>query len=1039
MAPDPGNHTEDLGQSNQLGFTTRDGNHPTTPKIAAQSSNEPSGLFPWQAAVELGVPGQEAGQLDPPKPQSSAASHSSIVNDLGNAKYLADSRTAIHTGFSTVSRASTDELVAYLGAGLPESTNLPVLREVDITGHGEVTPQDNVHGQSLGDQPTEGENLGESIRAALEVSQFREGKKFLPNNSLEEIITRERVRKELSHLKVVQCDGLDSLTDEILKVTSPSSSKSSGKETTRMRIFAILGLMEKIEEIVYFVKGDLHDCDLPFILREGLRPGTLRLCRKCKGGKLSSIPLFVPDKWRTHDLELFDTYQWQLLAPYFQLSTDTNRKVLHYNLEENSIILPFIEDDEITRGHRRAEGGYGEVWRVKIHPAHHNCCSDSASSHQNPSFAVKRLLHGSYKAFHSEVSSLKRFSEKDHVHLIKLLVTFSWRGQFYLLFPWADGNLLDFWKLYPQPSNPKRDDHLALWFSEQCRGLVQGLKMIHTADVPSMDHLPDVPKNQIHGRHGDLKPENILWFKSYEEHTDERFSGVLKISDFGLMRFHSTQSVSNFETVPVSGTYRPPEYDVANKVSQSYDIWALGCVLLQFATWYLLGWEEVDKFSQARMQDNSWEVAEDAFFNFVSIKDSNGTSQTGARAKVSVAKEFQKLYDQENCSDFVIDLLTFIHDRLLRIHPKNRANCEEILEKFTELHESCRNDRKYGTRRLKKPPKRTATALSELSASTLELSSAKNNEIRKDPLPEHTGPVEDGCQSPAPDSQSPAMELGDIIPMDSVASEGIQYESKGKGRLGTASKNNPLSEPIIIASTSSYHSSEGTQRSRPQSPMQRAVHFDEKQKRGQDLRKSEDDPRLNSEPSSLDQEHAIEHNRNSFSRMGIYSSRIVNFPSSSPAPDSRAIRTIHSMDSIELSNAPGRPNSNVNTDESGEDVAPLSSTSANTFRTIPLQLDGLKTSNLRVHEEAEIDSQEVDDQPQDDREGSRGGFPVNAVPSLNKPRQAQTQNNQETQDAVVKENGHLTDQNSGSIVASRNRWRSVKHFFSRLGCFACNY
>jgi serine/threonine protein kinase len=185
---------------------------------------------------------------------------------------------------------------------------------------------------------------------------------------------------------------------------------------------------------------------------------------------------------------------------------------------------------------------------------------------------------------------LKRFSERDHVHLIKLLVTFSWREQFYLLFPWADGNLLDFWQMFPQPSSPERDRNMAVWFSEQCLGIVQGLEMIHMADSPSTEDLTKVSGHQLHGRHGDLKPENILWFKPYQD-THRNHFGVLKISDFGLTRFHRTRSKSHFESVAVSRTYRPPEYDIVKMVSQSYDIWTLGCVLLEFVTWYLYGWE----------------------------------------------------------------------------------------------------------------------------------------------------------------------------------------------------------------------------------------------------------------------------------------------------------------------------------------------------------------------------------------------------------------------------------------------------------------
>ena len=88
--------------------------------------------------------------------------------------------------------------------------------------------------------------------------------------------------------------------------------------------------------------------------------------------------------------------------------------------------------------------------------------SNQATHNENPPYAVKRLRANDYDAFNAEVSNLKRFSAKDHLHLIKLLVTFSRHDQYYLLFPWADGNLLDFWKLYPKPSEPNRDYQLEI-------------------------------------------------------------------------------------------------------------------------------------------------------------------------------------------------------------------------------------------------------------------------------------------------------------------------------------------------------------------------------------------------------------------------------------------------------------------------------------------------------------------------------------------------------------------------------------------------
>lgn len=173
--------------------------------------------------------------------------------------------------------------------------------------------------------------------------------------------------------------------------------------------------------------------------------------------------------------------------------------------------------------------------------------------------------------------------------------------------------------------------------------------MIHTADKPALADPTHDSTYQLHGRHGDLKPENILWLRSYLKESKEAdqscLMGLLKISDFGLTRFHKTMSRSqiNAGRVPVSPTYRAPEYDVAKMVSQSSDIWSFGCIVLQFVTWYLLGWEGVDRFSQNRIDEDNSEVKEDVFFNFVLIPDESGRAQTGARAKQSVADVSQPI------------------------------------------------------------------------------------------------------------------------------------------------------------------------------------------------------------------------------------------------------------------------------------------------------------------------------------------------------------------------------------------------------------
>jgi serine/threonine protein kinase len=204
--------------------------------------------------------------------------------------------------------------------------------------------------------------------------------------------------------------------------------------------------------------------------------------------------------------------------------------------------------------------------------------------------------------------------DQDRPHLIRLLATYSYRNEFYLIFPWADGgNLRDLWEEgYPGPMVPPRDERLAQWLSGQILGVVEGLRMIHTSVQPSScgASLKPTDVNRKYGRHGDLKPENILWFKTY--HSDDKacFMGLLKISDFGMTSFHDSQTRSMLEarSIGVSPTYRAPEYDIKEHVSQKYDIWTLGCVLIEFATWYLLGWNGVDSFSKSRADDDNQEV-----------------------------------------------------------------------------------------------------------------------------------------------------------------------------------------------------------------------------------------------------------------------------------------------------------------------------------------------------------------------------------------------------------------------------------------------
>jgi serine/threonine protein kinase len=109
------------------------------------------------------------------------------------------------------------------------------------------------------------------------------------------------------------------------------------------------------------------------------------------------------------------------------------------------------------------------------------------------------------------------------------------------------------------------------------------------------------------------------------------------ISDFGLTMFHHNKTV-NASNLAGTRTYRPPEYDVREKVSQKCDIWSLGCVMLEFLIWYRRGWKGVLDFQNDRIKEDNCEIPEDVFFNATN-KDPAGRSVQLKRSVATVSSQ----------------------------------------------------------------------------------------------------------------------------------------------------------------------------------------------------------------------------------------------------------------------------------------------------------------------------------------------------------------------------------------------------------------
>jgi serine/threonine protein kinase len=305
-----------------------------------------------------------------------------------------------------------------------------------------------------------------------------------------------------------------------------------------------------------------------------------------------------------------------------------------------------------------------------------------------PSFALKRLRSASKSEFEREVEMLKAFTPRNHCNLVKLLCTFHYKGEYYLLFPFAESNLRQHWQSNPTPG---LSVDISQWVLLQCKAMSSALHLIHTYRT-TFEHtpLPEINDNdRIYGRHGDIKPENILLLREdVAERHGKKPQHVLLIADFGLMDLHRrlTRSLIAPDKINGSPSYEPPELQVGREVSRAYDIWSLGCVFLEMIIWLTSGWTEVEAFTQARADTSMNGLIDYRFYTITG---------TQATIRVSVQRWIERLQDHPNSSTFLRDFLEIVSEEMLVVEPTKRIRCGPLNERLKCLNEKSQNDPKY--------------------------------------------------------------------------------------------------------------------------------------------------------------------------------------------------------------------------------------------------------------------------------------------------------------------------------------------------------
>jgi hypothetical protein len=199
----------------------------------------------------------------------------------------------------------------------------------------------------------ERDSLGDQIRSARKECPQRRHCFIVPNSALESLITVPNIEKDIrarSHSHNIELAEVGDVAEKACRVAK--------------KVYAILAYMKMGPEISFLLRDGVSDKDLPLRRRRNA-DGEFLLERK------SGVPIETFERWSDHDIEEFDRIQWWMLAPVFEDKE-------HYELDDD-IILPFIPFKANAETAQKKEGGYSEVYAVRLHPAHHTFWERSKS------------------------------------------------------------------------------------------------------------------------------------------------------------------------------------------------------------------------------------------------------------------------------------------------------------------------------------------------------------------------------------------------------------------------------------------------------------------------------------------------------------------------------------------------------------------------------------------------------------------------------------------------------------------------------------
>jgi serine/threonine protein kinase len=203
-------------------------------------------------------------------------------------------------------------------------------------------------------------------------------------------------------------------------------------------------------------------------------------------------------------------------------------------------------------------------------------------------------------------------------------------------------------------------------------------------------------------RHGDLKPDNILHFKRGNPFC-EGSKDVLVIADFGVSKIHKQDTDmrnGGTNTRATTASYEAPEVEGEQTVPRSrrYDMWSLGCILLEYVVWLLYGQSAINLFSKVRKVKNPG-----ASF-YERREDEEGSPDF--RINPAVVEVMRALREDPRCqgSTAIGDLVALVPKHLLQLEAEKRSTAENWWRELGILVSKSKEEESYLLRRVDPSP-----------------------------------------------------------------------------------------------------------------------------------------------------------------------------------------------------------------------------------------------------------------------------------------------------------------------------------------------